>query len=143
MRNRNEITDREFIRRLEQKYFDGETTVEEERLLRSLTAAGAVSEETGAVVSWLAVDGGRKQPRRRGVWLKVACCAAVLAGTVGVTLWQTSDRGECVAYVGTQRIDDAAVVMSMMEQDLALISDASRSFDEQIADDIRIIKSID
>lgn len=139
---------RDLIAALEEKYFDGTASIEEERLLRRLTAEGAAPEDAAAVVSYVARVAAQKRVRRRNpLLLRAACSVAVLlaAGWAGwhFTAQDKSDASaECVAYIGTERIDDEEQVMRMMEQDLALMADASGAFDDDVAENLELIGNV-
>lgn len=129
-----------------QRYFDAETSLEEEALLKRAVAHREEPryDEIRAVLGFMvAKRRGESAKRRKGaaVWLRVAAVAAVaaLVVTVGINLThQGAETGTCYAMVGGVRIDDESQVLSLMQSNLGDIGDAASeagmSVESQMAD---------
>ncbi len=132
------------MERLIDRYFDGDTTLEEERFLRTLLADVSIKgdkvDEARAVLGYMTVVPKRPRTFRRVSNLRRLAVAATVSAIgifIGFALFHRSGtaavaESECIAYVGGQIVNDKDKVMEMMWQDLALIGSAS----EAMADDI-------
>ena len=103
------------------RYFDGETSEEEERLLRRFlaTEAGQDSDfdEVRAVMSVFAAgkETSRNQPKSRRLWpWLAAACVAGLAWLLWTGIGDSQDV--CVAYVNGQKITDRDEVLALMQE---------------------------
>ena len=127
-------------RTLGERYFDAETSPEEEAWLLSflMSPAGSTEEfrDLRAVLTFTAM--GRRQhslrpaapavapkhARRRSIILRCAAAVAVVA-LACTALWtmrpgeETESTDVCVAYVGGERITDEARVMALMQESMA------------------------
>ena len=111
------------------RYFDGETSVEEETLLRKHLAATHIDtpevREAKAVMSYLASTNAPKpvaEKRRSwvGTAVKVAATVAILVA-VAIPLLTRTTSSECYAYVNGERVNgDEAVEALMLDQMAAL-----------------------
>ena len=121
---------------LRDRYFEVETTDEEERLLRRFAATALAQDDPDfadlcAVMSIVAVgkaasskrQNEMKRRRMRWVWAAAAC----VAGLVLVMLAWPS-KNVCVAYVDGVKITDRDEVLALMHdswEDIALDADAN------------------
>lgn len=119
---------------LGRRYFDAETTDEEERALRHFLCfddeADASFDSLRAVMGYLAV--GKKHwlhrksiHRRRTIWHRAIAVAAVAGGIVCGSLWffGHSEDDVCVAYIGGVKYTDTEIVMQQMQQSISKVSD--------------------
>ena len=146
------------IEALVTRYFEAETTDEEESRLRRLLCSPEGQDprfdEARAVLGFLAV--GRqmyrqqpcptKQPARRRPLLRrpLAAAAAIvticLAGTAIWTVQKTIDADRnaevCVAYIGNRKITDKDIVMREMHNSLAAVNaaESTPTVEEQLED---------
>lgn len=123
------------------RYFDGDTSEEEERLLRRFlaTEAGRSSEfdEVRAVMSVFAagkaVNQTRHKSRKLWPWLAAACVAG-LAWLLWTGIGGTQDV--CVAYVNGQKITDRNEVLALMQEswDDIEMQETGNTVEEQLTD---------
>lgn len=137
MKQKNNL-EKEQLEALAARYFDGLTSVDEERELMSRLADrklhGAAADEARFAMGLLSV-GGDVQRRRRGtvalrrtmaaaasLVVLVAVAAALLLGNG--TGWNDRD-GQCIAYVNGKKVSDDQAVMALVTGDLRNVDDAS------------------
>lgn len=137
-----------------QLYFDGETTLEQERELRAMLAdpkvTGEEADEARAVISFAVsspshaasstVKPPSRKPSRFMAAVSVAASVAVVA-MVGYGLFHPRNNAECMAYVDGNVITDSEVVMEMVETDLSALGQASSDVSSDITDDLDAISS--
>ncbi|MGN1245825.1 MAG: hypothetical protein ACI4UN_04250 [Muribaculaceae bacterium] len=152
MKDSNTYQNDERLDALIQRYFDAETTLEEEAELRRAVAHREEPkyDEIRAVMGYFAAKRAEREAavvpleavsRRRFLWLRAVAAAAVVAlvATVGINLMQQrAESNTCYAVVGGVRIDDEAQVLSLMQSNLcdigAAASEADASVQSQMAD---------
>ena len=148
MKQNIDISKSDVVRRLrvlEQRYFEAETTPEEERELKCLLvlpeASGKEWDELRAVVGFTAV--GRWMRRRkshRRQWRRLTV-AAVSAAVIGSMAWMAVDSRQnvCVAYIGGKRYTDEEVVMRQMHHSMNDMGEAmaSNNVENQLSDMFR------
>lgn len=136
-----------------ERYFAGETSVAEERTLRSLLAdtplgADPLADEARAVMGFsLASPLPRAVPRRKAKRLAPtlrawsgAAAAAVILLAIGIDMERipratpTADR--CVAYIDGRAVSDDTAVMALMRSDLAAVGTASSEVSSEISADL-------
>jgi len=130
-------------------YFDGATTLAQERELREALLKSKSNnprvDEALAVMTFAAEDGQRRAtdavaPRhgRRASWLSLAAAAAV-AVLLAVGVWvgrnPVYDDGGCSTVIACVPSDDPAVALALMNAQLGDISEASDNVNEAIASD--------
>lgn len=145
------------ISELRERYFNAETSIEEEDALKCAVASNDNPryDEIRAVLGYVAVKKSRRNVRRVN-WgqraMRVAAVATV-AVVLGVSVWlidgnrADNEAGDCYAYVQGQRIDDPAHVMSIVQGDFSDIREAANATDcdmQSHIDDIReALKDVD
>lgn len=134
------------LHNLIERYFNAETSVEEERILRrelsGTTADGdPLADQARAVMGFSLV----KESAQTGTsahriltalhpWRKVAAAIAAVAVTGSIISGvMRQPEGECVAYLNGQRISDRQAVMEMMFADLNDMGEASADIQADIA----------
>ena len=136
------ITNQADLEQLIDRYFDGETTVQEEQALREALADCPWSSETIDEARFtMGYFAAHKQQRRRVATFtnrfRITAIAASIALllTVGLTtLWhhqQTDDM--CIAYVNGKAISNDDAVMALIANDLNSMEDASQSMAAQLS----------
>ena len=110
----NDYSDNDYWKALAERFFEADTSEEEERELRRFIASGQAGSEFNDVraVMGLAAVGARRyhRRRRRTVFLSAAAVAAVMTA---VSL--AADGGDsCVAYINGTKHTDEAIVMAQM-----------------------------
>ena len=144
MKEQKRITSQAELERLIKRYFDGETSVQEEQRLRQCLANCPWESETineAKVVMGYFV--AHSQQRRRTTThfsrLRIAGIAATIALVLaigGYQLWHThgSATGDvCIAYVNGKVLDNSDEVMALIEQDLNSINAASQGMTAQLS----------
>lgn len=138
------------IEELVARYFDGATTVDQERQLRRLLASTGYSspaaDEARALLGYFAAERGRAaetaRRRSRGLRRTVLTVAASVAVMVAVTvaLFRSADSPmECYAMVGSERVEDMNEIRALIDADLGCIADAQHSINDAIAADLSAI----
>ena len=123
-------TDKTYWKALEERYFEGLTTKEEERLLRQfLTTEMAQTEdfeELRAVMGYLAMGKAERKQKQNPLWRSpkvmrwsVAACFLLFAG-IGV--YHLMPRTTYVAYVDGRRTTDKMEVLAQMHGVMADIN---------------------
>lgn len=149
------IMDKSTRHELIDRYFEGELSREDERMLRSellrLTDPDNIEREALAVMSYSLFNadkrGRKEEPRsgkdvahlRRHRWLTYTAAAviAVAVMTVGVTLLTGSSvKSDCYAYIGGERIDDRETVMRILDSQLDEMKEASEGISREIESDL-------
>lgn len=139
--------DNDILHRLIDKYFEGDTSLEEEKMLLELLMESEPEDE--AVRSTLAVmgysrlspsDGNRvKKPlskwRYRFAGIAAACAVAAVCVTVVLTYPLGSGADHCLAYVAGEKIESRDVVVELMELQLGEFSEAATEIDKAVMDD--------
>lgn len=130
--------DKQYWLRLSQRYFEAETTDEEESQLRQFAATtrDADFDELRAVMGLMAV--ARQKPKRHVAPLRYIGMAASLLMVLGLSVFfatQQTSEPEYIAYVGGKRITDAQQVMQLMQSSMEEFSteiDASTTVESQL-----------
>ncbi len=146
--------DKESLHRLIERYYDADTTAQEERML--LKAALESEGRDPIVDEVLAVMGyARRKPSpemevkasmkrgvgRRSVLLRVGSAAASVAAVVAVGFMLMRSPGvgveaaECYAYVDGIRIENRNDVASLVNRQLSELANAEESVNEVITED--------
>ena len=129
------------IRTLTDRFFDGDTTPEEEQELYDFYRQDDIPEDLRhncelfrdlAALSAIRPDVRHAESRRSRWWLSIA--AAVLLLIVGGTaLYHYQREDECVAYIYGERVTDRDVVLGEMQKTMtALTADGSDVVEEQL-----------
>lgn len=111
----NDYSDNDYWKALAERFFEADTSEEEERELRRFIASGQAGSEFNDVraVIGLAAVGARRynRRRRRTVFLSAAAAVAVVMTAVSLA----ADGGDsCVAYINGTKHTDEAIVMAQM-----------------------------
>ena len=144
MKEQKRITSQAELERLIKRYFDGETSVQEEQRLRQCLANCPWESETineAKVVMGYFVAHSQHHQRATTNFsrLRIAGIAATIALVLaigGYQLWHThgSATGDvCIAYVNGKVLDNSDEVMALIEQDLNSINAASQGMTAQLS----------
>ena len=112
----NDYSDNDYWKALAERFFEADTSEEEERELRRFIASGLAGSEFNDVraVMGLAAGGARRYHRRRRRTVFLSAAAAVVA-VVMTAVSLTADGGDsCVAYINGTKHTDEAIVMAQM-----------------------------
>lgn len=143
----------DLLHHLIELYFAGETTLEQERRLRQMLLDNQGSgdpavEEALAVMSFTAVSRPARPAAHTPVmlrWMRLGSIAAALAVVVTMAFriggagGDSGDLDGCVAYVGSQKIDDRDKIMELVASDWAEISAASAEISDDVTADLSTI----
>ena len=138
--------DKDRLHILIERYFDGDTTVGEERELRAALLALAPAERDRATEEALAVMGYARMDVSPVRWRRMllrggaaAAVAAVLAVTAVLPRF-AGDGGECIAYVDGSRIVDEHAVMGIIDAQLGEMGEAADDVSRQMESDFSEIR---
>lgn len=123
-------TDKTYWKALEERYFEGLTTKEEERLLRQFLSTEMAQtedfEELRAVMGYLAMGKAERKQKQIPLWRSpkvmrwsVAACFLLLAG---IGAYHLMPRTTYVAYVDGRRTTDKMEVLAQMHGVMADIN---------------------
>ncbi len=140
--------DRDEALALVEKYFDGATSLAEERRLRVLLAdmrlTGTELDEARAVMGF-ALRGKRSTAsrRRHSMLPAVGVAASVaVAVTVFATMLTRPSDGNVLMYEGGCRITDTHRVLSMVDSDLDAFGAAASDTEQQISSELQEISAM-
>ncbi|MBR5062135.1 MAG: hypothetical protein IKX24_08350 [Prevotella sp.] len=128
---------------LTERFFDGETTVREERLLYQLYAEEQVPDQLLVYREMMLgfQKMGKTRLKKSSIFhlpsFKILSAAACLLAILAWGAWQHFSMGdECVAYVYGERVTDEEVVMQEMQLAISTLSDdeASETVETQLKD---------
>ena len=142
MNKMHNITSKSGLEQLIDRYFEGETSLQEEQMLRQALAdcpwSSEVIDEAKFTMGYFTTH---KQQQRRIVNMTarrrvigIAASIAVLLTIGGAFLWKTQQtQGECIAYVNGKAITSDDAVMALIEKDLNTMDNASNSMAAQLS----------
>lgn len=132
------------LHKLIELYFEGRTTLQQERNLREVLASMSAPyspevESALAVMGYASVMQPVAETRqiRNRRWMPAAAAAVSLLVVVAITWMLTGSRALhedniCVAYVGGVKISSTEQVMEMMNAELSSISTAQDGLDNEL-----------
>ena len=135
------ITNQAELEQLIERYFDGETSVQEEQMLRDTLAdcpwSSDTIDEARFTMGYFTAH-NQQRPRivnmsmRRRV-IGIAASIAVLLTIGASALWYTNhSQGVCIAYVNDKAINNEDAVMELIAEDLSTMDVASQSMEAQL-----------
>lgn len=131
-------------------YFEGLTTLGQERRLRELLSDPNLQDEEAdqarAVMSFAAISQDTVPPvrNRRPLYAaiaSVAASAAVIVLIASLFLKTSPAATDYLAYVDGQRIDNPEEVMLLVNADLSLLGEASEDVNDEIDGDLNALSS--
>lgn len=139
----NHITNQAELEQLIDRYFDGETSVQEEHLLRETLANCPWSSETidkarftmGYFAAHRQHQQRMAQKSRRNRAIGIAASIAIILGAGVFALWhyQEDTNNMCIAYVNGKAINNDDAVLALIEKDLNAMEDASNGMAAQLS----------
>ena len=142
MKKNLHITNQAELEQLIEHYFNGETSVQEEQLLRETLAHCAWNSEAiddaRMVVGYFAAHCQEQQRTSKKISRRqiigIAASIALIIGVGIFTLWHPSvDNSMCVAYVNGKTVNNNEAVMAMIESDLTEMGAASMGITAQLS----------
>lgn len=142
MNKNHHISNQAELEQLINRYFDGETSVQEEQMLRETLAdcpwSSEVIDEARFTMGYFvahrkAEQQTSKKSYRRQVIGIAASIAIILA--IGIpAMYQSwfAPQPQCIAYVNGKVIDNDDAVMALIASDLSKMEDASNSMAAQL-----------
>ena len=129
------------LERLIERYFEGETSLQEEQMLRQQLAEcpweSEIIDEARFTMGYFAAHQRQQQQRPAAVnryrVMAIAASVALLL-TVGTgLLWHSQQpKDVCIAYVNGQEIHNDEAVIALIENDLNNINNASQGMASQL-----------
>lgn len=112
----NDYSDNDYWKALAERFFEADTSEEEERELRRFIASGLAGSEFNDVraVMGLAAVGARRYNRRRRRTVFLSVAAAVVAVVMTAVSLAADGGDSCVAYINGTKHTDEAIVMAQM-----------------------------
>lgn len=112
----NDYSDNDYWKALAERFFEADTSEEEERELRRFIASGLAGSEFNDVraVMGLAAVGARRYNRRRRRTVFLSTAAAVVAMVITAVSLAADGGDSCVAYINGTKHTDEAIVMAQM-----------------------------
>lgn len=139
------------LHRLIARYFDGDTDIAEERLLRTALADQSFNspavEEARAVLGYFAVAAAPRRQRRRAGFTKpvIRRVAAVAGIVIALSAWialSGRNDGECTAYIAGQRTDDITIIRKAIMLQLESASEAADDVNAAVASEFASMSEI-
>ena len=141
--NKNHHTNNQAeLEQLIERYFDGETSVQEEQMLRETLAtcpwSSEVIDEARFTMGFFAAHChetervAKKSNRRKFIGIAASIAIVIAAG--GYALWhQQQSTGVCIAYVSGMVVQDDEKVMTLIANDLSLMDNAADAMTDQLS----------
>lgn len=141
--NKNQhISNQAELEQLIERYFDGETSVQEEQMLRETLAdcpwSSEAIDEARFTMGYFAAHCqekeriARKTHRRQLIGIAASIAIILAIGIPAMYHSWFAPHNECIAYVDGKIIDNDDVVMALIESDLSKMEDASNSMAAQL-----------
>ena len=143
MNTKLNISNQAELEQLISRYFEGETTVQEELALREILAdcpwSSEVINETRFTMGYFTAHNNQQRQATlrttRQRVIGIAASIAIILAMGGFALWQhqSGNNDLCVAYVNGVAINDDEDVMALIQNDLNMIGDASQGMTAQLS----------
>ena len=141
--NKNQhISNQAELEQLIERYFDGETSVQEAQMLREILAdcpwSSEAIDEARFTMGYFAAHSqekeriARKTHRRQLIGIAASIAIILAIGIPAMYHSWFAPHNECIAYVDGKIIDNDDVVMALIESDLSKMEDASNSMAAQL-----------
>jgi len=142
MNKNHHINNQAELEQLIERYFDGETSVQEEQMLRETLAgcpwSSEVIDEARFTMGYFVAHRhetervAKKSNRRK--FIGIAASIAIILAAGGYALWhQQQSTGVCIAYVNGMVVQDDEKVMTLIANDLSLMDNAADAMTYQLS----------
>ena len=136
------ITNQTVLEQLIERYFNGETSIQEEQMLRETLAdcpwSSDVIDEARFTMGYFVAHSqetervAKKSNRRK--LIGIAASIAIILAIGGYTLWhQQQSVDVCIAYVNGEVVQDNDKVMALVANDLSKIDNAADAMTHQLS----------
>ena len=136
------ITDQAELEQLIERYFDGDTSVQEEQMLRETLAdcpwSSEAIDEARFTMGYFVTHScesqrvARKNNRNKFIGIAASIAIVLAIGIPAMYHSWFAPQPQCVAYVNGKVIDNDEDVMALIESDLSKMEDASNSMAAQL-----------
>lgn len=142
MNKRLNISSQAELEQLINRYFDGETTVQDEQALRETLAdcpwSSDVIDEARFTMGYFAAHRNEQQrvakKTNRSQIIGIAASIAILLAIGGYALWhQQQSNDVCIAYVNGNVVDDNDKVMALIANDMSKMDNAANAMTHQLS----------
>ena len=137
------ISNQDELEQLINRYFDGETSVQEEQILQEALAhcpwSSATIDEARFTMGYFIAH--RQEAQRtskknfRRQLIGIAASIAIILAVGGYALWHNHQQQDevCIAYVNGMVVDDNDKVMALVANDLSKIDNAANAMTHQLS----------
>lgn len=142
MNNNHHISNQAELEQLINRYFDGETSVQEEQMLRETLAdcpwSSEVIDEARFTMGYFVAhrkagqQTSKKSYRRQVIGIAASIAIILAIGIPAMYHSWFAPQPQCIAYVNGKVIDNDDVVMALIASDLSKMEDASNSMAAQL-----------
>lgn len=142
MNKKLHITDQAGLEQLINRYFDGETSVQEEQLMRDALAdcpwSSELIDEARFTMGYFVAHRQEAQRISKGnhrrQLIGIAASIAIILAVGGYALWHQQQPGDvCIAYVNGQIVSDNDKVMALVADDLSKMDNADDAMTLQLS----------
>jgi hypothetical protein len=142
MNKNHHINNQAELERLIERYFDGETNVQEEQMLREALAdclwSSEVIDEARFTMGYFAAHSHEKArtagKNHHRQFIGIAASIAIVIAAGGYALWhQQQSTGVCIAYVNGMVVQDDDKVMTLIANDLSMMDNAADAMTDQLS----------
>ena len=141
--NKNQhISSQAELKQLIERYFDGETSVQEEQMLREILAdcpwsSEAIDEARFTMGYFVAHRHEAQRISKRNYrhqLIGIAASIAVILAAGGYALWhQEKPSDVCIAYVNGKVVEDNDKVMALVANDMSKMDNAANAMTNQLS----------
>ena len=142
MNMNHHISNQAELEKLIERYFDGETSIQEEQILRETLAdcpwSSEVIEEARFTMGFFAAHcqekarTARKSHRRQ--LIGIAASIAIILAAGGFAMWHQQQLSDvCIAYVNGKVVEDNHQVMALVANDLTKMDNAANAMTNQLS----------
>jgi len=142
MNKNHHISTQAELERLIERYFDGDTSVQEEQMLRETLAdcpwSSEAIDEARFTMGYFVAHScesqrvARKNNRNKFIGIAASIAIVLAIGIPAMYHSWFAPQPQCVAYVNGKVIDNDEDVMALIESDLSKMEDASNSMAAQL-----------
>ena len=142
MNKNHHISNQAELEQLINRYFDGETSVQEEQMLRETLAdcpwSSEVIDEARFTMGYFVAhrkagqQTSKKSYRRQVIGIAASIAIILAIGIPAMYHSWFAPQPQCIAYVNGKVIDNDDVVMALIASDLSKMEDASNSMAAQL-----------